>query len=265
MVVVGVHLLEYYKVLGIEKSASLVEIKRAYRKMARQYHPDLNPGKNTATHFIRIKNAYDTLHDPVKRQNYDDAMCYTSPSLKSEQEEAAQGSCMADDEKIFKRKAPPVVDIESRSIQLIAFFLAEEEYALKIGDVLGIMGCAAFIPGENQNNCIEGFINVRGEELPVINLAKNFGFAGASNSEAKRIILVEIKTIKIGLIVDSVPQMVDLDREKVFDLPDTAGGGLFRFMQMGMIGERIIIILDLDRVLSPLTLAALKELTHRAD
>ena len=63
---------DYYKTLGVSKSADEKEIKKAYRKLARQYHPDKNPGDNTAEEkFKEINEAYEVLSDSEKRKMYD--------------------------------------------------------------------------------------------------------------------------------------------------------------------------------------------------
>ncbi len=63
---------DYYEVLGVEKTASAEEIKKAYRKKAIQYHPDKNPGdKEAEEKFKEAAEAYDVLSDPQKRQRYD--------------------------------------------------------------------------------------------------------------------------------------------------------------------------------------------------
>ena len=63
---------DYYKVLGVEKKASQDEIKKAYRKLARRYHPDRNPDDPKAEErFKEISEAYDVLGDPDKRKKYD--------------------------------------------------------------------------------------------------------------------------------------------------------------------------------------------------
>lgn len=63
---------DYYQVLGVDKNSSGDDIKRAYRKLARKYHPDVNPGDKTAENrFKEINEAYEVLTDPEKRAKYD--------------------------------------------------------------------------------------------------------------------------------------------------------------------------------------------------
>ena len=63
---------DYYKVLGVEKNADEKDIKRAFRKLAREHHPDMNPNDPKAEErFKEVQHAYDVLGDPEKRQAYD--------------------------------------------------------------------------------------------------------------------------------------------------------------------------------------------------
>jgi len=62
---------DYYEVLGVSRTASADEIRAAYRKLARQYHPDVNKSADASTRFNEVQEAYDILSDAEKRANYD--------------------------------------------------------------------------------------------------------------------------------------------------------------------------------------------------
>ena len=64
---------DYYKTLGVKRTASADEVRKAYRRLARKYHPDVNPGDQSAeTRFKGINEAYEVLGDSDKRNKYDE-------------------------------------------------------------------------------------------------------------------------------------------------------------------------------------------------
>lgn len=74
----------YYEILGIKRDASQDEIKKAYRKLARQYHPDVNPGNKQAEEkFKEINEAYNTLIDDTLKKAYDDKLGFGGDSNKT--------------------------------------------------------------------------------------------------------------------------------------------------------------------------------------
>src|ERR1700685_1608753 len=69
---------DYYEILGVKKSASAEEIRKAFRKLARKYHPDVNPGDKSAEEkFKTLSEANEVLSDPKKRKIYDQVGFYS--------------------------------------------------------------------------------------------------------------------------------------------------------------------------------------------
>ena len=67
----GVQFQDYYEMLGVARTASQDEIQKAFRKLARKYHPDVNKGKESEDKFKQLNEAYEVLKDPEKREKYD--------------------------------------------------------------------------------------------------------------------------------------------------------------------------------------------------
>jgi DnaJ-class molecular chaperone len=61
----------YYDVLGLPKHATTMEVKRAYRKLSKKLHPDINPDPEAHEQFIKVQEAYELLSDPVMKHTYD--------------------------------------------------------------------------------------------------------------------------------------------------------------------------------------------------
>lgn len=96
-------MLDHYKTLGLEFPASHEEIRRAYRTLARRYHPDVNPGAKSGEKFREISLAYDVLGDPEKKKEYDkilEAFEHSEETIRS----AHAAYKRASDAKQFQKK-----------------------------------------------------------------------------------------------------------------------------------------------------------------
>lgn len=84
---------DHYETLGVKRDASVEDIRKVYRKLARKYHPDLNPGdKASEDKFKKVQEAYDILSDPKKRKMYDQYGFYSESGYPgAEQQDSAAG------------------------------------------------------------------------------------------------------------------------------------------------------------------------------
>jgi molecular chaperone DnaJ len=83
---------DYYKILGVSRGAKAPELKKVYRKLARKYHPDVNPGDKSAEEkFKKVQEAYDVLSDPKKRALYDQYGFYSESLKEGAQANAGAG------------------------------------------------------------------------------------------------------------------------------------------------------------------------------
>ena len=86
--------MDFYVILGVDRAASESDVKRAYRRLARKYHPDINPGDREAAAFFRkLTEAYETHMDPARRQSYDDRGRRNSIELLFDQRHVWPLSC----------------------------------------------------------------------------------------------------------------------------------------------------------------------------
>ena len=260
----GDYLLDYYRILGIEKSASLIEIKRAYRKMARLYHPDLNPGKNTQRHFIRIQTAYDALCDLITRSSYErgfeNAGSEAHRSAESGSRQGFRSGPPPGNKTASGKKEESLKKAEESVLRLLIFSLGESEYALNIEEVSGLAGKAAIKALDNPNSAIVGRLNTRGEDWLIVDPERCLGLKSLAGEQQAKVILAELEGVKIGFIVNNVSLVTDLKKESMQDLPPGPAENPLQPAKVITKEGRMIFILRLEQMLPIGLMATLKEL-----
>jgi purine-binding chemotaxis protein CheW len=136
-------------------------------------------------------------------------------------------------------------------IQMVVFSLGREEFAVEVTQVREIMRMEEVTRMPKSPSFVEGIINLRGQIIAVIDLAKRLNLQSLERTGETRIIVVEADEIKVGMIVDSVSEVLRVNAEAVEVTPTMAADMSVAYLQ-GVVKQdsRLIILLDLTKVLS---------------
>jgi purine-binding chemotaxis protein CheW len=130
---------------------------------------------------------------------------------------------------------------------LVTFNLGKEEYGVNIGSVQEIIRASDITPVPGAPAHVRGVINLRGKIIPVVDLRKRFALPALDADEAQRIVVVELGSKRLGMLVDSVSQVIKVSAEIVEDLPEEATSLDENFIKgVGKLENRLIVILDLN-------------------
>jgi purine-binding chemotaxis protein CheW len=139
----------------------------------------------------------------------------------------------------------------SEERQLVVFQLGAELYAVEISRVHEIIRLQSVTRVPRAPSFVEGVINLRGKVISVINLRGRFGLPVAEHTRASRIVVVDINDQVIGMVVDSVSEVLRVHTSTI-EPPSPAVAGIDSEYLQGIakLPERLVILLDLDRVLT---------------
>lgn len=130
---------------------------------------------------------------------------------------------------------------------LVTFQLGREEYGIEISSVQEIIRATDITPVPGAPSHVRGVINLRGKIIPVVDLRSRFGLPRAESSDAQRIVVVELRDKRIGMLVDSVSQVIKISSGVVETMPEEATTMDDNFIKgVGKLDNRLIIILDLN-------------------
>ena len=148
--------------------------------------------------------------------------------------------------------------------QNLVFTVKSQEFGIQAVRVQEISRVLPTTEVPNAPSYIEGIMNLRGRLASVINFRKRLGFEPKEHDEDTRVIVVELDTFPVGIIVDSVEEVIKIPDEKVQKLPEstTASASKDYMTGVGMLDNRLVILLDVDKVLTSAELIELGEINQ---
>ncbi len=146
-------------------------------------------------------------------------------------------------------------------LQLVTFSTGDEEFGVDILRVQEIIRTMAITKVPKAPEFVEGVINLRGKVIPIIDLRRRFGLQPKTHDKHTRIIVIEINTMIVGFVVDSVSEVLRIPASTVEPPPPVVAGLESEYISgVGKLEDRLLILLDLDRLLSRADIEALGQL-----
>ena len=154
-----------------------------------------------------------------------------------------------------------------RKGQYLTFYVAGEEYAINILKVKEIIEYDTVTVVPNTAPWISGVTNLRGNVVPVIDLAVKFGMPASKVSKLSCIVITEVcfggENLVMGVVADSVNQVIDFDESEIEAPPPFGTRVRIEFLLgMGKIGKKFCLILDIDKVLCADEILAVTDASH---
>lgn len=135
--------------------------------------------------------------------------------------------------------------------QFLVFTVRAQEFGIQAMRVQEISQAMGVTNVPNAPTYVEGILNLRGRLVSVINFRKKFGYTVKEHDEDTRIIMVEHYGFPIGVIVDSVEEVIKIPNERVQKLPETTTTSVSGYITgVGMLDSRLIMLLDADKLLN---------------
>jgi purine-binding chemotaxis protein CheW len=136
-------------------------------------------------------------------------------------------------------------------VQLVSFNIGEEEFGVDILKVQEINRMLEVTRVPNAPEFVDGVINLRGKVIPIIDLRRRFGMERKEHDKNTRIVVVELTGKIVGFVVDAVREVLRIPRSVTEPPPPIVAGVEAEYITaVGKLEDRLLILLDLDKVLS---------------
>ena len=143
--------------------------------------------------------------------------------------------------------------VNPTELQLVVFKIGEEEFGVEINQVKEIVRLVPITPVPRAPKFVEGVVNLRGQILAVIDLAKRLRLMESPRTDKSRIVVIEMEGNTAGMIVDEVTEVLRLPAANIEKTPELISTEVqHQYLKgVGKLGERLLILIALDEVLSP--------------
>jgi len=135
--------------------------------------------------------------------------------------------------------------------KFLTFSIGKEDYGIEISHVTEIIGIQAITEVPELPEYIKGIINLRGKIIPVMDVRLRFRKSAKEYNDRTCIIVVDIQEVSVGLIVDTVNEVMNIEDENIVPPPDMKTGFRNRYVKgIGKVGSDVKLLLDCEKLLS---------------
>lgn len=154
----------------------------------------------------------------------------------------------------------------NKELQLVVFRLGSEEYGVPITQVKEINRLTTTTKVPKSPAFVEGIINLRGQIIPIIDMKKRFDLPLSEYTGEARVIVIQVEQQTFGVEVDAVSEVLRINTDNIEGAPSIVSGIDARYITgVAKVGERLLILLDLDKLLSDEEKLELTEMHEPAD
>ena len=144
-----------------------------------------------------------------------------------------------------------VEDNDDTIIQWVTFHLDNEKYGIKVMQVQEVLRMTEIAPVPGAPHYVIGIINLRGSVVTVIDTRKRFGLLEAETDDETRIVIVEADNNVVGILVDSVAEVVDLKMSEIETAPNVGNDESSKYIQgVSSREDELLILVDVNKLLS---------------
>lgn len=140
---------------------------------------------------------------------------------------------------------------ENEKMKIIGFTLNSEEYAFEVSSVQSIIKFAKSTRVPRSKDYIVGVINLRGMVIPIVDLNKRFGMKSEYDKEKQRIVILELGSLQVGIIVDTVSEVIEVESSQIFSNPTITSSINKEYLKgvCKLQDERLLTLLNIEKIL----------------